>query len=370
MKYCDTEEMNKITNIKQMLPNNVYRKTNNELTLCKFTYNGKKEGSPNTLDFYISRGFNKKDSQHLLNKFRSHFNPFVYKNTGKTGRPCSVGFWIDKGYTPEQAKQMIYEFQIQSIKFFVTYYGEEDGIKRYQEVYEKKQLAYKQRYEKCLDRIAKNKKISVKKARELNRQSMIAISPRTTVYWQNKGFSLLEAKAKVRQWQSEMSPRTVHYWIERGFSHDEAKKRVSEYQSHNSISQLAKRYNCTESQALELQELIYKQNADGLIYRNKTDDKNKMKFLLYSSKVRIISEANYRRYKNIIDPRNLRGRDYHMDHAYSVFNGYLKSVPPEIIGSRYNLHIIKKTDNIIKKNNNSITLRELYKKINENNTHN
>jgi len=95
-----------------------------------------------------------------------------------------------------------------------------------------------------------------------------------------------------------------------------------------------------------------------------------MKFLLYSSKVRIISEANYRRYKNIIDPRNLRGRDYHMDHAYSVFNGYLKSVPPEIIGSRYNLHIIKKTDNIIKKNNNSITLRELYKKINENNTHN
>jgi hypothetical protein len=51
---------------------------------------------------------------------------------------------------------------------------------------------------------------------------------------------------------------------------------------------------------------------------------------------------SYKKYKDIINPYNLeRDRDkYHVDHIYSISDGFLNSVPPYIISSPVNLQML------------------------------
>lgn len=52
---------------------------------------------------------------------------------------------------------------------------------------------------------------------------------------------------------------------------------------------------------------------------------------------------------------------YHLDHIYSITDGYINNVEPEIIGSIYNLRFIPAMDNQIKKTKSDISLKELKK---------
>ena len=50
---------------------------------------------------------------------------------------------------------------------------------------------------------------------------------------------------------------------------------------------------------------------------------------------------------------------YNLDHKYSISKGFINKVSPKIIGSIHNLEFIPAMDNNIKKNKNSIGLKEL-----------
>lgn len=52
---------------------------------------------------------------------------------------------------------------------------------------------------------------------------------------------------------------------------------------------------------------------------------------------------------------------YHLDHIYSITDGYINNVEPEIIGSIHNLRFIPAMDNQIKKTKSDILLKELKK---------
>lgn len=78
--------------------------------------------------------------------------------------------------------------------------------------------------------------------------------------------------------------------------------------------------------------------------------------------VRYYTEKNYKNYKKIINPENFkRGRKYHLDHRYSIYQGFMNNVSPKIIGNVENLTIITESDNLSKGKKCSITLDEILK---------
>lgn len=83
---------------------------------------------------------------------------------------------------------------------------------------------------------------------------------------------------------------------------------------------------------------------------------------LYKKRAYRIMESNYKKYKYIINPKNLpRSRDkYHIDHRYSILNGFKHNVPEEILSHPFNLVMMYYKDNLNKKDRCSITKKQLY----------
>ena len=83
--------------------------------------------------------------------------------------------------------------------------------------------------------------------------------------------------------------------------------------------------------------------------------KNKSLFKQYSIKVNIITNKNYIRYKNIINPKNLPRRlaktnddGYQLDHIISKKYCFMNNIPPEICGHQNNLEIVSRIYNSMK----------------------
>jgi hypothetical protein len=89
---------------------------------------------------------------------------------------------------------------------------------------------------------------------------------------------------------------------------------------------------------------------------------------LYNYKAHVwqLTNHNYRKYKNIINPLNLgRSRSkYSLDHIYSVIDGFNNSILPEIIANPNNLQMLLEYANILKRDISDISLEELYNKYN------
>ena len=82
----------------------------------------------------------------------------------------------------------------------------------------------------------------------------------------------------------------------------------------------------------------------------------------YRRGVWICTNENWKKYTNIINPHNLiRGKDYHLDHMYSIQRGFLDNIPPNIIGHYTNLQVITSTNNLTKNNKCSKILEQVYR---------
>jgi hypothetical protein len=73
----------------------------------------------------------------------------------------------------------------------------------------------------------------------------------------------------------------------------------------------------------------------------------------------------YRNNQNMINPNNLKRskKSYHIDHLFSIKQGYINNLPIEILSHPCNLHMIYYKENLIKQDNCWITLEELLLKI-------
>jgi len=81
----------------------------------------------------------------------------------------------------------------------------------------------------------------------------------------------------------------------------------------------------------------------------------------YRNAVDNITRRNYYKYINVINNDKLRrGKKYHLDHIYSVIDGYINNIPIEIISNIYNLRIIGSKENISKSGDSDISKKELY----------
>ena len=58
----------------------------------------------------------------------------------------------------------------------------------------------------------------------------------------------------------------------------------------------------------------------------------------------------------------LRGRHYHLDHIYSVFDGFFNQIPYNVIAHWTNLRVIPAKDNFEKLSKSHVTKEELFRK--------
>lgn len=87
----------------------------------------------------------------------------------------------------------------------------------------------------------------------------------------------------------------------------------------------------------------------------------------YKAHVSQLTEQNYRRYRNVINPKDLprKRNKYHLDHIYSIRDGFINNVEPSILAHPTNLRMLLYRDNIVKSSNSEITLDSLYLRIKE-----
>jgi hypothetical protein len=81
----------------------------------------------------------------------------------------------------------------------------------------------------------------------------------------------------------------------------------------------------------------------------------------YYSEVWIHTNKSWYEHFYDINPGSLqRGNDYHLDHIYSVQQGFTNNVPPEIIGHWTNLRLIDARKNKSKRNKCDKSIEQLY----------
>jgi hypothetical protein len=85
-------------------------------------------------------------------------------------------------------------------------------------------------------------------------------------------------------------------------------------------------------------------------------------FEKYSKKVRYLTRSNFLKYKKFIHQsifKEVDSSNYHIDHIYSISDGFLNKVKPEIISSFINLRVISKKENLTKGRKSEISLEKL-----------
>lgn len=85
-------------------------------------------------------------------------------------------------------------------------------------------------------------------------------------------------------------------------------------------------------------------------------------FETYSKTVRSLTRFTFNKNKNIIDPDGLKeldSKNYHIDHIYSISDGFLNNIEPKVIASVNNLRVINKTENLKKGKKSNLTIEKL-----------
>ena len=96
------------------------------------------------------------------------------------------------------------------------------------------------------------------------------------------------------------------------------------------------------------------------IYYGKDFTLDGLSRLQYSHRCQQYANTQYQRYKDILDPEVKRGRYWHLDHIYSITDGFINDVSINVISDVSNLRLISDKDNYKKHKKSEKTLIELY----------
>lgn len=92
----------------------------------------------------------------------------------------------------------------------------------------------------------------------------------------------------------------------------------------------------------------------------------KQEYAFYKREVQRHTRQSYSLYKEFINPSDLPigKKSYHIDHIYSIVNGFINNIPAEIIGHYSNLQVLLGVENCRKNHRSWLTLEKLYEKYN------
>uniref|UniRef100_A0A6M3J7N3 Uncharacterized protein n=1 Tax=viral metagenome TaxID=1070528 RepID=A0A6M3J7N3_9ZZZZ len=84
---------------------------------------------------------------------------------------------------------------------------------------------------------------------------------------------------------------------------------------------------------------------------------------IYKLVVRRITNNNFKKYYSFINPNNFkRGKSYHVDHVYSIIDGFDNNILPVVIANPMNLRVIPARENILKKRKSLVSVDILFEK--------
>jgi len=90
------------------------------------------------------------------------------------------------------------------------------------------------------------------------------------------------------------------------------------------------------------------------------DPDNVDEFIRYKRKVRAISDKSYKEFSHIINPNNIpRSKIWHLDHKFSIYEGFQNNISPEVIGHWSNLTMLDNSTNQRKGTQCSLTIDQL-----------
>lgn len=172
---------------------------------------------------------------------------------------------------------------------------------------------------------------------------------------------------KSRIFDRKNSPRCVEYWIERkGLSEADAILMVSSTAKQHAINANLNRPPESQCRKIEYwrKKCASEEYARKKLREHQTNRKIDISIISelrkYYVNVWWYTKQNLHKVPNI----EKRSNDYHLDHIFSIRNGFDCSVDPCIIGSEVNLRIISAYENNTKYSRSDIELEELYEKYN------
>jgi len=101
--------------------------------------------------------------------------------------------------------------------------------------------------------------------------------------------------------------------------------------------------------------------------RTKYDETTRTELYSYKEYINRLTNQNYIKYFYLINPEKLNRsfEEYHLDHIYSIIDGFNNGIDPEIISSPVNLRMLPMKENIVKHGTSLITKEELLKAYND-----
>lgn len=199
---------------------------------------------------------------------------------------------------------------------------------------------------------------------EMIKSYLREISPLSPDHYMKRGFTKEESIAIAREHNIDISGANRTYWERRGYKREEIdeilldinKKKVYTYK------------NYINDYGREWIDVVMKKIDD-------MNDKNgayvpDTEYERYEMRSRLITEIYFRAYEDIITNANLRGYHdngscYHLDHIFSVKEGFKQGIPPEIMGHVVNLRVVPSRENIIKGSDCLYTKEELIEEYNK-----
>jgi hypothetical protein len=137
-----------------------------------------------------------------------------------------------------------------------------------------------------------------------------------------------------------------------------------EYMDSNNRSQYRMKCVCNNKHELYITWNNWSKNKKCRVCYEESKFKNAVKYKngygRYKFLVNHYTEKNYKIYYQVINPNKYdRGEHYHLDHKFSVYEGFVQGISPKIIGGYKNLAIINSKENMSKQKKCSVTLNEI-----------
>ena len=121
------------------------------------------------------------------------------------------------------------------------------------------------------------------------------------------------------------------------------------------------------SKSKEIKNLLSEKRTDywNQLYKDKNFTSDGLSRIEYRKKCQQYLNTQYKRNKHILDPENKRGKDWHIDHIYSVSDGFINNVPINVVSDISNLQLISAKDNYRKHKTSGKTIEQLYEDFNQ-----
>lgn len=243
--------------------------------------------------------------------------------------------------------------------------------------------------------------------RTIINQKYPVVSPK---FWTQRGFDNATAEMRSAQYQSQRCRvLSVEYWKERGYESDDARQRVSQEQAQRSAKAYASRdkqyrqektprslaywlargYNISDA-TKELKKIasrhskslkgrpcwvpLERRNTHISFYIALGMSKEEARCALRDRQTTRHTDPSIRRKyqeyqclcwwhtrQNLTLVRNIEKRSskFHLDHRFSIYDGFHNNIDAAVIGSHINLQIIPAADNLRKQRHSDISKEEL-----------